>query len=48
MQTTWRKQFLTLFEITGDSFDGLVCTLSQEKLDTEFYAGYGNAEGPRC
>jgi hypothetical protein len=43
--TTWRKEFEKVFELTGDSFDGLIATLTPEQLDVEFYSGYGGTEG---
>lgn len=43
--TTWRKEFEKIFEVTGDSFDNIITTLSNEQLDAEFDDGYGGIEG---
>ena len=42
---TWRKMFEELFlEETGDSFETITTTLTDEQLDKEFDAGYGGGE----
>ena len=42
---TWRKEFKEALEQTGDSFDDLVSTMSDEDWDREFDAGYGSVQG---
>ena len=37
-KTTWRKLLEEAFKTTGDSFDGLICTLTDEQLDARFDA----------
>jgi hypothetical protein len=43
--TTWRKELEEVFKQTGDSFEFLIITITDEELDREFDDGYGSAEG---
>ena len=44
--TTWRLEFLELFEVTGDTFASLVAiTLTDSELDVEFDSGFGGSKG---
>ena len=42
---SWRKEFREAFKETGDGFDDIVTTMSDEDMDKEFDAGYGGEEG---
>lgn len=43
--TTWRTKLKSACKATGDNFDELTMTLSEEELDTRFDDGYGGSEG---
>ncbi len=43
--TTWRKELESAFIETGDDFDKMVSTLSEQELDREFDDGYGGTNG---
>lgn len=45
MATTWRQEFLDIFEDTGDSFETIICTLTDDELDVEFDEGFGIVKG---
>ena len=45
MNTTWRKQLILACQGTGDKFEDLITTLTEEELDIEFDNGFGGEEG---
>lgn len=42
---SWRSMIAYAVKENGDNIDELVCTLTEEELDVEFYTGYGTGEG---
>jgi len=44
-RTSWKKEFLKVFERTGDSFENIKTTLSSEEMQKEFDNDYGGVEG---
>jgi len=45
MKTTWGEEFLIAFKKTGDSWDDILTTLSDEEMYEEFSSDYGCVEG---
>ena len=44
--TTWRKEITkVMIENEDKDVNNYVCTLTEEELDFEFYAGYGGTNG---
>ena len=44
-RTSWKKLFIKQFQETGDTFDTLTTTLSEEQMNDTFNPGYGGTNG---
>lgn len=42
---SWKEMLIDAFEQTGDDFNNLKTTLSEEELEVKFDSGYGGSEG---
>jgi len=41
----WYNELKDEFKVNGDSFDGMVCNISQEELKMEFNGDFGQCNG---
>lgn len=43
-KTSWKDFFEDAFKTTGDSFETMECTLTEEEMNHAFDSGYGGSE----